>query len=289
MGTWQVETGLTSEYCDLGQTRPPRKSVWDRVALGLWTFRVRNGHPIDLCGSPASGSGGWERSVSCSSKLKKHTQTLRQLMSTPHRMHLPAVPSVPAALPGTGILWILKFETQNTRHSESARGAEKLTASVLRFYTSKAQKVNAALHYRAVFNYSGNYPPFLQCTWSSCLNVGAVVCVFCFTKSCPLVFHCAIQPMLDVGARFPLLSPFFLSIFTNSPGHANGAAPVVSTAPTLWALRWRCWRLSPATGAWTDEHWLTAVTVTRLHRLHGLHVRSAVTRSCEPVTSFRSS
>ena len=82
----------------------------------------------------------------------------------PHRMHLPAVPSVPAALPRTGILWILKFETQNTRHSESARGAEKLTASVLRFYTSKAQKVNAALHYRAVFNYSGNYPPFLQCT-----------------------------------------------------------------------------------------------------------------------------
>ena len=97
----------------------------------------------------------------------KNAQTLRQLVSTRSTRSTPnalACRSICASCSSSHWDSLEKFETQNTRHSESARGAEKLTASVLRFYTSKAQKVNAALHYRAVFNYSGNYPPFLQST-----------------------------------------------------------------------------------------------------------------------------
>ena len=92
----------------------------------------------------------------------------------------------------------------------------------------------------------------------------------------PSLSLCAIQPMLVVGACFPLplLSFRFLQIslrrlrVDSSPGHANGAAPVVSTAPTLWVLRWRLWWGGEKMNWWTD--------LSQPKQLHGryMEVRS---------------
>ena len=77
------------------RTWPPRKSVWDRVDLGHLDRVNRNGHPVIL----STALGALLVVLMAENGLCPVQATHRLCDNIGHRMHLPAAPSVPAALP----------------------------------------------------------------------------------------------------------------------------------------------------------------------------------------------
>ena len=212
MGTWQVETGLTSEYCDLGQTRPPRKSVWDRVDLGSLDFpcpQWSSHRPR----SPASGSGGWERSVSCSSKLKKHTQTLRQLVSTRSTPNALACRSICASCSSSH--WdSLDIEIRNTKYKalwkRKRRGKTYSFSSAIIYIKGPESQCSFAL--------SCSFQLFWQL--SSIPSVHMIKLFECRSSSFCILLHQIMSPSLSLchsthACRRCSLSPSFSLLSLN--------------------------------------------------------------------------